>query len=358
MPSIEIGGVEKNLFIISNYLSQKIKGIKILTTNKEDKKYFKNIKLICPNSEFWKKRDRKLKYLACLLVLIKIFLKKRDFVVFSFQANLYCTIICKLFGVKIIVRSNASPQGYYKNNIKLFLYKYFFSFADQIIVNSYDFKKQFKKFFLLNAKCIYNPLNKKYILKESKAKLNFPFFKKKNKILKLISVGRFTDQKDHLTLLRAVNLIKNKVDFKLALIGKGQNENLIKNFINQNNLNNKVKIINFQKNPFKFINYSDVFILTSKYEGLPNVLLEAAVLKKFIISTNCPTGPKEILKGGKGGDLVDVGDFKSISKKIENFNKNKSKLKSKINFNYRSLNRFDYRNNLKKYLNVVKKYLN
>ena len=90
--------------------------------------------------------------------------------------NLYCTIICKLFGVKIIVRSNASPQGYYKNNIKLFLYKYFFSFADQIIVNSYDFKKQFKKFFLLNAKCIYNPLNKKYILKESKAKLNFPFF--------------------------------------------------------------------------------------------------------------------------------------------------------------------------------------
>jgi glycosyltransferase involved in cell wall biosynthesis len=53
------------------------------------------------------------------------------------------------------------------------------------------------------------------------------------------------------------------------------------------------------ENPFKIIDQSDIFVLSSRFEGLPNVLLEAASLKKFIISTNCPTGPKEILLNGK-----------------------------------------------------------
>ena len=70
-----------------------------------------------------------------------------------------------------------------------------------------------------------------------------------------------------------------------------------------------------------------MFILTSKYEGLPNVLLEAAALKKFIISTNCPTGPKEILKNGKYGYLTKIGDHNGISQKILSFIKNKKKAK-------------------------------
>ena len=68
-------------------------------------------------------------------------------------------------------------------------------------------------------------------------------------------------------------------------------------------LNEKVKILPFQKNPYNLINSSDIFILTSIYEGLPNVLLEAQVLKKFIISTDCPTGPREILLNGNAGYL-------------------------------------------------------
>ena len=57
-------------------------------------------------------------------------------------------------------------------------------------------------------------------------------------------------------------------------------------------------------NPFPIIKKADLFVLSSKYEGLPNVLLEAATLKKFIISSNCPTGPKEILMNGKGGFIL------------------------------------------------------
>ena len=86
-------------------------------------------------------------------------------------------------------------------------------------------------------------------------------------------------------------------------------------------------------------------------------MLEAAVLKKFIISTNCPTGPKEILNNGKGGDLVKIGDYKSISRKLTFYSKNRNYKRSKITNVYNSLYRFDLEKNQKKYLNIILKYL-
>ena len=356
MPSIEKGGVEKNLFIISHYLSSKIKNIKLITTNNQ-KKLSKNITVIQPKSKFWSASNRYYKYLVCLVILIKLLIRNRNIVLFAFQANLYCTIVSKFFGIKIIVRSNSSPSGWSQNPFKKMIYKNILKLADTIIVNSKDFKKQFKLYFSLNTTCIYNPLNKEEIIKKSKEKLRYPFLKNKKKYVRILNIGRFTDQKDHITLLKAVNLIKNKIKFRLVIIGQGANQNLIENYIVENNLINQVKIVNFQKNPYKYLKASDIFILTSKYEGLPNVLLEAATLKKFIISTKCPTGPREILMNGKAGELVKMGDYKSISKIIILFDKDRKKFNKKINLAFNSLNRFDYNMNLKKYLKITKKYL-
>ena len=71
-------------------------------------------------------------------------------------------------------------------------------------------------------------------------------------------------------------------------------------------------------------------------------MLEAITLKKFIISTNCPTGPREILINGQGGELVRVEDYKGLAKKILFFNSNKKKLNKKINIAHKALKRFDY----------------
>ena len=98
-----------------------------------------------------------------------------------------------------------------------------------------------------------------------------------------------------MTLLRAFEVISKKITCELLLIGYGVNKAKIQNFISENKLESKIKILNYQANPFKFIKTSDVCVLTSRYEGLPNILLESLPLKKFIISTNCPTGPSEIL---------------------------------------------------------------
>ena len=354
IPSIEGGGVEKNLFIISKYLKDKIKNISVITLSNRYKNRFVGINFISPKANFWSKIGRRKKFFVGLFLLFLEILKNRNILVFSFQGNVYCTLLCKLLGIKIIVRSNSAPDGWSQNKLKYLVFKYVLGSADKIIVNSLDFKKKFKTKFKIHAECIYNPLNKNEIIKKSKIKNKFKFDKKK---LNIINVGRYTDQKDQLTILKAVNRIKKKIKLNLLIVGRGVEKEKLTNFINENNLSRQVQLINFQKNPFNLIKSSDVFILSSLYEGLPNVLLESQVLKKFIISSNCPTGPREILLNGRAGFLFNVGDYIKLSNLILYYSKNRKSLSKKILIGYKNLNRFDQNKNLNMYYKLIIRYL-
>ena len=295
---------------------------------------------------------RRTKYIISLFLLFKKILFNQNSTVFCFQGLAYCTILCKLLSTKIIIRSNSSPSGWSKNYIKKILYKKIYSMADKIIVNSQDFKKELKLKFNINSDCIYNPLNKKEIIKYSKKKININFFKKGD--FKIISVARLTNQKDHLCLIKSINLLKNKYkNIKVLLIGSGNKEKEIQNLIDELKLKKIIKILGFKKNPYPYIKKSNLFILSSKFEGLPNVLLEAITLKKSIISSDCPTGPSEILDNGKGGLLFKVGDYKELSKKIIFTIQNKKKCNEKLLFAKKRLERFDYSKNLLKYFNII-----
>jgi glycosyltransferase involved in cell wall biosynthesis len=352
IPSIEDGGVEKNLYLIANFLSTKLDNIFLLTYDKlKEKKFSKQIKIINPLFNFIDFKGRYLKYFFCLLLLIRMLIFNRNFLIFSFQANIFTIIIAQLFNVKVISRSNSSSIGWSRNFLKQLIFKYYFKKADEIIVNSYDFKKEMDKKYNIKTKCILNPFEFTKIDKLSKKKVKKIF---KTNTLKLISVGRLTDQKDFITLLKCLKFIKRKVE--LAIIGKGSEQNKLKNFIFNNKLNKKVKLLGYKLNPFPYLKQADIFILTSKFEGLPNVLIEAQYLKKFIISTNCPTGPNEILKRGKYGALFEVGDYKNISKFIDNFQFSKKNNK-KIIDGYMGTKRFDYHYNCSKYLRLIHKYL-
>lgn len=354
MPSIEGGGVEKNLILVTNYLSSKINKITLITISKKFKnKFDKSVEFKTLNFDIWDKLSRRFKYFLALLLLIKEFLKDKRRLVFSFQANIYCIILCKIFGVKIIVRSNSAPIGWSQNPIKKLIFRVLLNKADQVMVNSLEFKEALKKQFKVNAKCIYNPLNKIEIIKKSKYKSK-KYFKTKNK-LRILNIGRFTEQKDQITFLKALNLLKNKIEFEAIIVGRGKLKIELENFIFNNELKDHVKIVNFLNNPYPIMKQTDVFILTSKYEGLPNVLLESLSLNKFVISSDCQTGPKEILMFGKGGLLFKVGDYKSLSKKILFFKKNKFLCKKKLISARKELMRFDYSYNLKEYYNLIKK---
>ena len=350
MPSVEGGGVEKNFFIISNYLANKLNKVLLITAENNLSKKINNIEVVYPKSNFWRNKGRFRKYIICVFLLIKILLKNRNILVFTFQANLYAILVCKLFRIKVISRSNSSPSGWSKNFIKNYIYKVGLNLADTIIVNSIEFKQEMKKKFSINATHIYNPLNKNEIIKLSKKKVK-NFFPKKT--LKIISVGRLVDQKNQLTILKAINIIKNLYPIRIVLIGRGIDLYKIKDYIKSKKLSKIVKIF-YTSNPFPYIKQADLFILSSKYEGLPNVLIESIVLKKMIISSACPTGPKEILLDGKAGLLFKVGNYIELSQKIIFYIKNKTKCKKLLNTSINKLNRFDYKINLKKYLSVIK----
>ena len=156
IPSIEDGGVEKNLYLITNYLSKKIENISLITSSKNKiKKFDKKINYISPKSTFWNNKNRRYKTLICLFILNKKIVSNKNILLFSFQANIYALIIANLFKIKIVVRSNTAPAGWNKNFFKKIIFRFFYKRANLVIVNSKYFQKQMKNELNISSECIY-----------------------------------------------------------------------------------------------------------------------------------------------------------------------------------------------------------
>ena len=146
----------------------------------------------------------------------------------------------------------------------------------------------------------------------------------------ILTIGRLIPSKDHSTLIRAFKYFlclnkKNYNDYFLIIIGKGSYFEKLMKLVKKENLQNKIIILKSVDNPYIFIKKSKLFVLSSKFEGNPNVLLEAQVLKKKIVSTNCKYGPNEILDNGKYGYLVSINDYKDLGLKMYRALKSKNK---------------------------------
>ena len=233
-------------------------------------------------------------------------------------------------------------SDFFKKKIIKLLIKFFYKKADLVLTNSKSSSKDLKLLSKANVKTLYNPCFFKLYKKKKKDK--------KRKII--LNVSRFTDQKDHLTLLKGFKNSKYNNKFLLYLVGYGQNENKIRNYIDYYNLNN-VKIF---KNIFsvnKFYKKADLFILTSIYEGFPNVLVEAASFRIPIISSNFKSGASEILLNGKGGTIFEVKNYKKLSSKIDEFYLNKKLFLNKEKICAQSLYRFSNKKIIKDFNKII-----
>ena len=139
------------------------------------------------------------------------------------------------------------------------------------------------------------------------------FLKKNNYIL---GVGRLTKQKNFELLIKFfLNIQKKDPEIRLVIIGEGENYKNLKNLIFKNELQNKVFLLGYKKNVYKYMNNSKFFILSSKWEDPGFVLVEAAASRTVILSSDCPNGPKEILSNGKNGILFNNNDIKDLVNK-------------------------------------------
>ena len=239
--------------------------------------------------------------------------------------------------------------------MKRFLFKKIYKLSDLVIVNSFDLKKKIKNYINIDTKVIYNPVFNK--------RKNNSILKSKNvktgDAVNLLNVGRLVSQKNQILLIKAMKYLrdKSKLKYNLIIIGNGDlYEFLIEN-IRKNDLSSNIKILRDVTDPTKFYLKSDYFILSSLYEGLPNALIEAISFKKISISSDCPTGPREILLNGKAGYLYQNGDYKKLANTVLKAVNNKKESQKKLNLAYRSLSRFDEKANCKKYLSMLEQFI-
>ena len=159
---------------------------------------------------------------------------------------------------------------------------------------------------------IYNAKDQDVIRRNAEEKvaderINKPYF---------LAIERLEEsQKDITTLLKAYAILRKEkgVDEKLYIIGKGKSEEQLQQTAVDLGINNDVEFLGFKSNPYPWIKNCKLLLHSAKFEGLPTVLVEGLLLGKLMVSTDCPTGPKEILNSGKAGMLVPVGDERAFA---------------------------------------------
>lgn len=329
------GGAEKVLMDLTDNLNYKENEVEVRTIFNEGK-YIKelneNIKYsyIIKKPTVLKKRiiSRIIKYFPQKFVY-NMFIPKNYDVEIAFLESLPAKILCgstsnstKLVWVHIDIFGFEETIKLFKSKENLIkAYKNF----DRIICVSDSVKESFLKNTQLhqNTITIYNPIDKKQILKKSKLKCDMKA--SKNKIT-MVTIGRLTNQKGYLRLCEVINkLVKEYKNIELWILGEGEDREILEKYITKNKLTDYIKLLGFQDNPYSYLNEADLFVSSSFIEGYSLVLAEAMVLGIPVLSTKT-TGPDNLLEHGKYGVIVD-NSFDGLYNGLKDIMNNPEQLK-------------------------------
>ena len=162
---------------------------------------------------------------------------------------------------------------------------------------------------------IYNPLLTKHIQAQSILPVSHPWFHH-SEVPIILAVGRLVPAKDFPTLLKAFAFIRTQGPARLVILGEGRERIELEKLADELGIASDFSLPGFIDNPYAFMSRATVFVLSSILEGLPNVLIEALACGCPVVSTNCRSGPQEILDNGVYGPLVQVGDDKALAEAI------------------------------------------
>lgn len=161
---------------------------------------------------------------------------------------------------------------------------------------------------------IYNPLDIARVRRLAREPPDHPWFGDRGPRL-LVSVGRLVRMKDQATMLRAFARLPS--DFRLVIFGEGRQRNRLLALAGKLRIADRFDLPGHTDNPFSHLARADAFVLSSRFEGSPNALIESLAVGTSAVSTDCPSGPREILGQGRYGALVPVGDYRALARAIE-----------------------------------------
>lgn len=332
IPSMLGGGAERVLSILANELAKdnSLKIYLITLEQGEDYDISANIrrKFLSNLHGHASKIKKTYFFFIQLFNLFKIVKKEKPDIVIAFlkRAIVLNILISSIFHYKTIssLRSNSSQEL----KLNSFLIRVLFNNLYKLLLNKSNFivslsesvrQDAIRNFGVKEDKVItiYNPYDHENIKSLANQPLpeGFNNFFRGSKVIS--TVGRLSKSKNFEQLIDIFfDLSKEYKDLKLCILGVGPLENLLKNKVEQLNLNNCVLFTGFQKNPFIFLKHSKLFAFTSLREGFGNAIVEAMICGLPVITYDCPSGPKEIIQENKYGFLIDVNDTKHFKDKI------------------------------------------
>ena len=167
---------------------------------------------------------------------------------------------------------------------------------------------------------IYNGVRQERVERLAAEEITHPLWPQLSEKGYILAVERLEEsQKDLTTLIKAYALLASRMPTvpHLVVLGEGRDRDLLQELIRQQGLEQRVHLLGFTQNPYPWMKQARMMVHSSKFEGLPTVLIEGLMLGKFVVSTACPTGPREILDEGNAGVLVPVGDTQAMATAIQ-----------------------------------------
>jgi glycosyltransferase involved in cell wall biosynthesis len=219
--------------------------------------------------------------------------------------------------VQNTISQDAKNATALKTRVMPLFSKWFLPWADVIVPVSYGVAEDLEQMGVPSEliQVIANPVVSANVFQKAQESVNHPWLAPAQPPV-ILGVGRLNQQKDFGTLIRAFAQLRTQRPVKLIILGEGEEQQVLEALIKDLGLTDDVDLLGFVENPYAYMAQSSVFVLSSLYEGLPSVLIEAMATGVSVVATNCKSGPSEILDQGRFGRLVPVGDVPVMANAI------------------------------------------
>jgi glycosyltransferase involved in cell wall biosynthesis len=225
-----------------------------------------------------------------------------------------------------MISKRAKHSSRYRERLLPYLMRCFYPLADKVVAVSKGVADDLIKTLGLSShsvRVIYNPVISERLFASSLEKVSHRWLGPERPAI-ILAVGRLVPEKDFATLIQAFALLRKWQQAKLIILGEGPERQKLSALIRTLNLDDEVDLPGFVANPYPYMRQTNLLVLSSLFEGLGNVLIEALAVGTPVVATDCPGGPAEILENGRWGKLVPLGDTNALAEAMAETLNNKA----------------------------------
>jgi glycosyltransferase involved in cell wall biosynthesis len=324
LPTLGVGGAEKVLIELANCLARHEWPVQLLAMSADGPL----AKSVSPRVEIVELGCAT--YRKAVLALARHYKRARPQIVLtSMYATGLAAIAAKAisgYKPKIVIGAHNSlhskvtrPDNIKDKYLLLPLCRALFPWADAFIPVSQGVAQELKAIFKLpdrDVRVIYNPVVSPQLLAQTGEPVDHPWLAVPRGFKTLVSVGRLVEQKGFDVLLKAFAGVRDIRDCRLIIVGDGPLRAELQALARELGMGSLVDFLGLQDNPYKFVSRADLFVLSSRWEGLGNVVIEALACGCPVVATDCNYGPSEILRGGAYGPLAAIDDPDALARCI------------------------------------------